>query len=281
MKTKRLIAIISIIAVLVLLIVLNSTVFTLKKVEINFYNTNDELIEDNNTLNHFDQSSIDEIIKSAKFKYGKNMFLVKKAPYIKTLEQANPYLKVIGITRVFPNKLVVKVVEREDFYKANLTNGKVAILDGELKVLNIVDSIDDYAIIDSKMTLDNVTPGDFITSSDEQNVLKTVKDHLYTCTFDTPRAIALIESIEVKSSYMTENPTLNCLWVNIVTRKTNANGDNVAGVTIRIENATTNLEQKIVNAFMAYNTALQEDISKTQSGYITVYNNLSTFWTQD
>ena len=80
MKTssKRLLIILSVLAIIILLVVLNSTVFTLKKVEVNFYNTQDQLIEDNNTLTHFNEESIDDIIDSAKFKFGKTIFLIKK-----------------------------------------------------------------------------------------------------------------------------------------------------------------------------------------------------------
>lgn len=281
MKTKRLIILISVIAVIVLLVVLNSTVFTLKKVEINFYDKNDQLIEDNNTLTHFDQSSIQQIISSADFKFGKNMFLIKKKPYIDALEKNNAYLKVIDITSVFPNKLVVKVVEREDFYSVNLDNGKYAILDGELKVLNIVDSLDKYSTISSSIDVDNVEIGSFINFTDEQKILKQVQTYLYNCTFDTPKAIAFIEGINVNFDYMTDNPTQDCLWLNIQTRKTNALGDNVAGVKLSIENASLNLEEKIYKALEAYNTCLQEDLSKTQSGTIKVFNNLQTIWQQE
>ena len=64
MKKKRLIILLSIFAVLVLVVVLSSTVFTLKTVVVNFYNADDKLVDDI-TKNHYFNSDekINQIIE--------------------------------------------------------------------------------------------------------------------------------------------------------------------------------------------------------------------------
>ena len=281
MKTKRLIIILSIVAVLVLIVVLSSTVFTLKKVEINFYDKSDQLIEDNNTLNHYSENDIKAIIDSAGFKYGKNMLLIKKKPYIQKLESANPYLKVIGITSKFPNKLVIKAAEREEYYYTQISSGKYAILDGELKLLNIVDQVDPYNYIRLDIKLSDVTVGEFYNTSDEQKIISQVSSELHICTLDTNKAILLFESISLSYSSTTENPTAQCYWLQLDTRVSAVNGTNIAGVKFSIEGAENNLDKKMEKAIIAYNTLLQEDNAKTQTGTIKVYNNLRTVWIAD
>ena len=284
MKTKRLIIILSIIAVFVVVVVLSSTVFTLKKVEINFYDKNDVLIEDNDTLQHFSQESIKSIIDSGKFKFGRNMFLLKKKGYYSQLESANPYLKVIDITAKFPDTLIVKVVEREEFYYTNLSNGKSAILDGELKVLSIVNSadIDPYNYVYVDMDLTEAVAGKFYNSTKKQQVLASLKDNLYISTLDTTKAIQLLESVEIKLDFMSENSVEKCLWINMISRQTNKQGSTVAGVKFSIENASVNLEDKVYKAIVAYNTFLDsenaEHLTKTQTGVIRVYDNLEFAW---
>ena len=284
MKTKRLIIILSIIAVFVVVVVLSSTVFTLKKVEINFYDKNDVLIEDNNTLQYFSQDSIEGIIKSGNFKFGRNMFLLKKKPYYSRLESKNPYLKVIDITAKFPDTLVVKVVEREEFYYTNLANNKCAILDGELKLLNIVDNsqVDPYDYIYIDLDLGQATIGEFYNSTDSQKVLSQVKDNLYISTLDTLKAIQLIQSVDISLNYMTENTVEKCLWLDIQTRQTDSTGSTLAGVKISIENPAQNLEDKIYKALVAYNTFLTdaEHLTKTQTGIITVRDDLEFGWSE-
>ncbi len=276
MKTssKRLLIILSVLAIIILLIVLNSTVFTLKKVEVNFYNTQDQLIEDNNTLTHFNEESIDDIIDSAKFKFGKTIFLIKKQPYINRLELKNPYLKVISITARFPNKLVIKVAEREVLYATPLANSKYALLDGELKVLEIVDSIDAFSCVVVDLELDTLQAGTFVKGEKQYSILKQFAPCMQVCTFNTQETIALVESVSLEYGHLTGSQTEQGYWLNIKTRTQNKEGSAVAGVSLRIEDSAKDLEDKLYKAWVAYNTLLTSDVSKTQSGTITVtYDN--------
>lgn len=128
MKNKSLVIILSVLAFIVLLVVLSSTIFCLKTVEVSFYS---------NTINLTNKES--EIIESGNFKYNASIFFINKNKYIKNIEEANPYIKVINIETNFPNKLTINCIERNELfaiksYENNTFNGYM-ILDDELKVL--------------------------------------------------------------------------------------------------------------------------------------------------
>lgn len=128
MKNKSLVIILSVLAFIVLLVILSSTIFCLKTVEVTFYS---------NTINLTDKES--EIIESGKFKYNASIFFINKNKYKKNIEEANPYIKVINIETNFPNKLTINCIERNELfavksYENNTLNGYM-ILDDELKVL--------------------------------------------------------------------------------------------------------------------------------------------------
>lgn len=129
MKKKSLIIILSVLAFIVLLVVLSSTIFCLKTVEINFYS---------NTINLTGKET--EIIESANFKYNSSIFFINKNKYIKTIEEKNPYIKVLNIETNFPNKLSINCVERNELFALkgyeNNVFSSYMILDNELKVLN-------------------------------------------------------------------------------------------------------------------------------------------------
>ena len=90
MKKKSLIIMLSIIGFIVLVVVLSSTIFSLKKVNLTFYS---------NTLRLTNKN--EEIISSGNFKYNQSIFFIDKKKYISNLEKNNPYLKVINIETNF------------------------------------------------------------------------------------------------------------------------------------------------------------------------------------
>ncbi len=94
MKNKRLTLMLIVFAVFVLVISFTSALFMLSSVKVNFLSSCPMFI-----------SKEDMIIKSANFEYGKSVFFLKKDTYVNNLEINNPYLKVINIETIFPNKL--------------------------------------------------------------------------------------------------------------------------------------------------------------------------------
>lgn len=124
MKNKRLLIFLSVFAFLVLIVVLCSTVFTVKSVSINWLVTNVNIGVSN-----------EEIV--ANVETGESVFLVDKKAIIKNLENKYPYLKIVSAEVKFPNKLVLHSAVRQELYSLKIKDNKHAILDGECKVLRI------------------------------------------------------------------------------------------------------------------------------------------------
>ena len=132
--------------------------------------------------------------------------------------------------------------------------------------------------------LESLTPQDGYVyfTTDSQKILAQLKEKLFVSTLDTVGAISLIQEVKVKTDIMIDNPAGECLWLDIQTRPTKKDGTTLAGVLFSIENATSNLEDKVYRALVAYNTFLDganaEHLIKTQTGIIKVYNNLEYVW---
>lgn len=125
MKSKRLIVLLSVLAFLTVLIVINSTLFTLQKVSVNWLTTK-YMIDLNGTK---DYNITDKV------EIGGSIFMVQKDEISEQLEKEFPYLRVVSIETKFPNKLVIHSAERESLYAVSMGNNTYAILDEMGKVL--------------------------------------------------------------------------------------------------------------------------------------------------
>lgn len=123
MKNKKLIGFLIILIFLTVLIVINSTLFTLQKISINWLTTKYKL----ETVK--DYSIVDDI------QTGESIFLVKKDEIASTLEKKYPYLRVVSIETKFPNKLVIHSSERESLFAIKISDDDYAIVDELGKVL--------------------------------------------------------------------------------------------------------------------------------------------------
>jgi len=128
MRKKRLIIISSILSVLAVMIVLASTVFMLRSVEVDIVSSNNSVIS---------EAQSDEIIKAAKFNYGGNVLFMNFSKQTERIEESFSYVKVEKIERKFPNKIVVHISERTPAAYAE-TDQYVYVLDKDLKILNVV-----------------------------------------------------------------------------------------------------------------------------------------------
>lgn len=128
MKNKRLIVLLSVLVFITVLIVINSTIFTLQKINVNWLTTKNEL-----------QSVKDyEIVESIDM--GQSIFLLNKNKIAEELEKEHPYLQVVSIETKFPNKIVVHSAERESLYAIEISHNEYAVLDEKGKVLKLSDS---------------------------------------------------------------------------------------------------------------------------------------------
>ena len=124
-KHKKLIIVLSVVvALLITLIVLMFTLFSLKSVEIEF-ETGNKII-----TNEMQNQIISEI------DLGGTVFFKNKDEMTSKIEKKYPYVKVINIETIMPNKFIIHIAERQEIYAITSLN-RTCYLDCELKVLRI------------------------------------------------------------------------------------------------------------------------------------------------
>ena len=124
-KHKKLIIVLSVVvALLITLIVLMFTLFSLKNVEIEF-ETGNKII-----TNEMQNQIISEI------DLGGTVFFKNKDEMTSKIEKKYPYVKVINIETILPNKFIIHIAERQEIYAITSLN-RTCYLDNELKVLRI------------------------------------------------------------------------------------------------------------------------------------------------
>ena len=283
MKKKRLIILLSILLVLVVIVVLSSTVFTLKTVVVNFYDYYDNMVDDITKNEYFNSSEkVDAVIESGEFKYGKNIFLLNKDSYKKNLEKNNPYIKVISMNIEFPNRMVVKAIERREYYAVLNENNTYFVCDAEFKVLRIADTKPTglievvgsgaSTIFDYVNTSAELNSGDFISLSDNTKVLLTFADEMYACHYEREKMLNRVSAISLKNE-LCSNQSLG--KVDTLVIKTNA------GVEIEIENINNNFADKVLKALEIYNgIENSSNPGNTSRGVIKVLDNLSGSWSE-
>ena len=126
MKKKWIIALSVIVGIVLILVILAFTLFSLKSVSID-YRTNKVYIT----------ATDDEIIESADIDMGGSVFFRNKQYYIDNIERANPYVKVVNIETVFPSSFVIHIAERQKVFAVE-HNGQCYIVDEDYKVLEIL-----------------------------------------------------------------------------------------------------------------------------------------------
>lgn len=200
MKNKKLAICLIIFACLATLVVLSSAIFALDSVSVDFLETPQQLL-----------GKEQQIIDSANFAYGSNVLFLGKNSYAESIEKANPYIKVVNIETVFPNKFVIHCVERQEVFAVQQKNGTYAIIDEEFKVLKVqnefLNATDNAILLTNLGEINNYEQGDFIGGIDRQK-------SLVTATFHSLREwklsySALKEKIEnVEIDYKRENQVL-------------------------------------------------------------------------
>lgn len=131
MKYKKLFISLSVVAgFLLFCIILMFTLFRVHSVKLNF----------KNQTSKFNAEAETDIVNSSGVSFSTPVFVVNKTKMKENLEKRNPYLKVINIETVFPNKLVIHCAEREETYCIKISENLYYICDDEFKVLTSYDS---------------------------------------------------------------------------------------------------------------------------------------------
>ena len=248
MKNKKLAIFLIILCFFAVFVVLSSTIFSLKSVEVKFFSTTNNLSEQQQ-----------EIIDSAGFRYGESVFLSPKSKYVKNIEKNKPYIKVLNIETVFPSKYVINAVERNECFAIKLSNNKYAIVDEEMKVLKIQDRFQNSTenaieILNSNLAEQNVDAGDFFDC--DAKYYKTLFNGFREWKLSYVDVKARITSIQI--DYEREGQLL----INMR-----------SGVQIIVKNSTYNLSNKLNWAFSFYDTKVDDngvEVDYTKDGIIYV-----------
>lgn len=125
---KGLIILFGAIGLLLLCVILSFTLFRVHSVKLEFQNETDIFAS---------EESKDKVIKSSGISYSTPIFGVNKTQMVQNLEKENPYIKVVNIETVFPNRLVVHCAQREETFAIKIGEMLYYIVDDELKILDI------------------------------------------------------------------------------------------------------------------------------------------------
>lgn len=281
MKKIRLLAILTTIIVMVFAFVLSSPVFKLKTVEITFLNKQNEEISlaDNSVYNT--PQKIDSLIKSAGFNYNKLVFLINKQEYITKLENKNPYLKLVNISTVFPNKLVVKAREREKVFYINSGKNSL-IVDSEFKILettqlnakeNLIEikTEDSFGNEQDYYSFFNILPQTYESGqllTENNLVFKAIKQ-IYKLSLN----ICIKLNIkEIFSSIIIKEKSVGQVDLKIVTNKS------CLGLTLQIEDILQNFKAKYSNLINSLNTFYKTERIKTTYGNLIIDKNYNCYW---
>ena len=234
------------------IVVLTSTVFSLDNVTIKFLSTTSNLTNQE-----------EQIVQSGDFRFGENVFFSNKTQYVNNIEKANPYIRVMNIETVFPNKFVVNAVERNECFVIKFSSGpnknKYVVTDERMKVLNILDNYQNNTsngieIVGSDLGAQNVSLGDFFET--DTNYFTALFDAFREWKISYLDVKARVKSIELNY----ERP--NRLLVNMR-----------SGVQIIVENSSFQISDKLNLAFSFYDTKTDRngnEVDYTKSGIILI-----------
>lgn len=175
-KTKRkLIITFSIIAVVAILIVVFSALFSIKKINVEF-------VTDVNKVAAYTE---EEIVAKSKISKGKSIIFTNTEKCINSLEKSFPYAK-FKIVRTFPSTMTVYVYERTPVFKMKNNEQYFEIYDEYLKCLDIVaeSSLEENDLANVP-TLSGVDvdlcgeEGKFIDNKNLQSKITTIVDGVY------------------------------------------------------------------------------------------------------
>ena len=251
MNNKKLTILISILLLVTLVIVLASTVFTLKTVSFNFLNQR-LVLADYNTDNYL--SGID-------VPYGSSIFFVNKEDLSSKLEKNNAYLQVVSIETTFPNNIVVHASEREEVYAIRLSDNNYAITDKTLKILRFCDnaylSRDGYLspiVVDISYNDVEINPAsygvcDHIDIDNVTDILLSVVNAFEVSGYNITSLKGFATGLNLRESgsfKSTNDGDYDLVFVKTVEMSTKY------GIKLSISDAYSNLSQKVALAIKAY-----------------------------
>lgn len=285
MKKSRLVIVITLLCVVVLIIVLGSPLFCLSKVEVIFVDSNYNKVKFENTKTYKKNNTINSVVNSVDFDYGTSMFLLDKNFYKQKLENKNPLIKIVDITSIFPNKLLLTVTERLSVFYIK-TNNNYCVLDAEFNIVEILSSLNEN---EHKNAINIQTKNSFNTQKDffdffninfnsfepGQNLSENNK--LLGCIKTLITELTLNNLYTVTNNFFVENIVLcekapGTVSLVIETKK------DLYGIVFEIDNILNNFNVKLKKIINAFKTLQQKDKVKTTYGNLKIDDKLNCYW---
>lgn len=250
MKSKKLLVFLIMFVFIAVLVVLNSTLFTLQKINVTWMTSTFNL-----------KNVTDVTFSSIVEEKGDSIFLLDKKKIASDLEKKYPYLRIVGIETKFPNKINIYSAEREDLYAIKLADDNYAIVDDYGKVLSktrvlapnvsgmqidprpIEVLFDSIQLNDSDFMIGEQVKVEFI-----ENVLTRLSNTLKEANYTTLAKKGIFESIKINS--MGNNGELEML---LTTRN---------GMVIDLINAEDKMTDKFMLGLQVYNKYHQDSYSE-------------------
>lgn len=233
MKKRTQLITLSVLLLFVVLVVLSSSIFSFSQVGVDYLST---------TINL--NVTKESLLKDSGFNTGKSIFFLKKLEAQNSIEQKNPYIKVVNIETVFPNKVIFHIAERQELFAIECDNNYY-ILDEEGKVLSQKTTI--LSSAGSAITIYGLTQnedafnvGSFIENNE------TLSNLTYCFKEWTTKLSALkvhIKSVTIQDNVL--NIGMRC-GLKIVVTDYNLNLSNKLNLAFSIYDKAENIEDKTI-----------------------------------
>lgn len=186
---KRLWIILGIVAAIALVAVMSYCIFAVGKIDV------DTTVD----MEVMSQEEKSELIEISGIRKGKNVFSIDEEIAVSNIEIAKPKLKVISIERAFPNVVYIHVTNRTPVFSLGLNDGRYAILDRELKVIDITDTYDSALTELTGVSAEEITLGKVLQDS---KVLLTLIKGAELNSFINARFCAFYRKVAIEENYI-------------------------------------------------------------------------------
>lgn len=247
MKSKRLLIFIAVVAIVLVIMIVLSAVFSVKKAWVKFhsYDGKEILVPQN-------APTIDDILKVTE---GKNIIFLSKSETLKQLQTDNWH--AVYVVKAFPNEITVHFVERALAAKI-VVGGNDIYIDSKG---NVVTNLDGKPCVDISSAFDLLDvavqdvnqPLQFVSDTNNQRLQQVLQAivTVWRCYIEFTDVPAVLGSANV-FTYQDGK-----LYIEMP-----------SGAKFEVHAPEKNLEDRLINAFSAYYTAKDKDYQ--QSGVIIV-----------
>lgn len=276
MKKRRLFVIFSIMIIFVMIFLLSSPLFRLNAVYVAFYDKDYNEISLSKNSVYTTKKSVENIIEQGNFDYGSLIFFIHKNKYSRSIEEALPYIKVLSIVTLFPNKIRLNLQEREEKLSIVSPEG-YCVLDKEFKLLRhttenphllplifVSERGSEVSFFDFfEISAQAFSDGTFL--SDNNHVFQSIENMFY-----------ILEHMDTTFGSFLLDISIQKNAENIVTLTIRSTSP--YGVKLIVEDVMVDFEYKLQKILSALNTLYFRENIKTTHGTLLVNSSKNVLW---